>query len=76
MAEKNLSKWVKYMAVGSAVSTTLAAMAGGGYLLGNFLDNRLGTDPWLKLVLMISGVFLGVSYLILALSKLGKSNDD
>jgi hypothetical protein len=49
MAEKNISNWVKYMALGSTIATALAGLVGGGYLLGNFLDTRLGTDLGLRL---------------------------
>lgn len=76
MAEKNFSNWLKYMAWGSTIATTLAGLAGGGYLLGNYLDSRLGTDPWLKIILMIVGVALGISYLIYSLTKLGNSSDE
>lgn len=76
MADKNKNNWLTYMAWGSTIATALAGLVGGGYYIGNYLDSRLGTDPWLKIVLMISGVILGVSYLIISLNKLGKSNDE
>lgn len=76
MADKKISNWVKYMAWGSTIATALAGLVGGGYYIGNFLDTRLGTDPWLKVVLMISGVILGIAYLIISLNKLGKSKDE
>lgn len=64
------------MAWGSTISTSLAGLVAGGYFLGNYLDTRWGTNPWLKIVLMISGLALGISYLITTLSKLGKSKDE
>jgi F0F1-type ATP synthase assembly protein I len=76
MADKNSSSWVKYMAWGSTIGAALAGLVGGGYFIGNYLDSVWGTDPWLKIALMISGVILGVTYLILSLSKLGKSSDE
>lgn len=75
MADRNISTWVKYMALGSTIATSLAGLVAGGYYIGNYLDSRLGTDPLLKVVLMIAGVALGISYLIISLNKLGNSND-
>lgn len=39
------------------VGTTLVACIVVGYLLGSFLDRRLGTSPWLVVV----GVLLGTT---------------
>jgi F0F1-type ATP synthase assembly protein I len=76
MADKNIGNWVKYMAWGTTIATALAGLVGGGYYLGNLLDSYLGTDPWLKICLMISGVILGIVYLIISLNSLGKSKDE
>ena len=76
MADNNPNNWVKYMAWGSMIATSLAGLVGGGFLLGNFLDSRWGTDPFLKIILMILGVVMGIAYLIFSLSKLGKTHDE
>lgn len=76
MADKNSGNWLKYMAWGSTIATALAGMVGGGYFLGNFLDSLWGTDPWLKIILMILAVILGIGYLIASLSKLGKTDNE
>jgi len=76
MADKNIGKWVKYMALGSVISTTLAGLVVGGYLLGNFLDIRFGMDPLFKIVLILAGVFLGLGYIIMTLARLAKRNDE
>jgi len=39
------------------VGTLLVACIIGGYLLGSYLDRRLGTSPWL----VVAGVFLGTA---------------
>lgn len=39
------------------VGTILVACIVCGYLLGAFLDKRLGTSPWL----VVAGVFLGTA---------------
>lgn len=76
MSDKNMNNWIKYMAWGTTIATALAGLVGGGYLLGNYLDSLLATDPWLKIILMISGVILGIAYLIVSLNKLGESDND
>lgn len=76
MPEKKPGNWMTYMAWGTTISTTLAGLTGGGYFLGNYLDSRLGTNPWLKIVLIIAGLMLGIAYLVVSLSKLGKSNGE
>jgi F0F1-type ATP synthase assembly protein I len=39
------------------VGTGLVACIVTGYLLGNYLDRKLGTSPWL----VVAGVFLGTA---------------
>ena len=76
MAKNDSNNWIKYMALGSMIATSLAGLVGGGYLLGSFLDSHWGTDPYLKIILMILGLALGIAYLVISLSKFGKSNDE
>lgn len=76
MAKNNSNNWVKNMALGSMIATSLAGLVAGGYLLGSFLDSLWGTDPFLKIFLIFLGVALGIAYLIFSLSKFGKSNDE
>lgn len=51
----NGSFW-KYAGLAFSFAFTLAAGMYLGFLMGQFLDRRLGTSPWLMLV----GIFLGV----------------
>lgn len=66
---------VKAMAIGTSIAGTLASLVGGGYLLGKYLDNRWGTEPWLQIVLILIGLILGGSYLVVTLRKLGVTDD-
>ena len=75
MADKRISNWVKYMAWASTVASSLAGLVAGGFFLGRYVDFRLGTDPWLTIVCVLVGVFLGLSYIILSIIKLGKSDN-
>lgn len=66
---------LKAMAFGTSIATTLAGLVGGGYLLGRFLDQRLGTQPWLQLLFMLLGLILGGSYLVVTLRKFGVTDE-
>lgn len=66
---------VKAMAIGTSIAGTLASLVGGGYLLGKYLDNRWGTEPWLQITFILLGLVLGGSYLVVTLRKLGITDD-
>ncbi|HHY27408.1 MAG TPA: ATPase [Desulfitobacterium dehalogenans] len=66
---------LKAMAFGTSIATTLAGLVGGGFVLGSFLDQRLGTQPWLSLLFMILGLVLGGCYLVVTLRKFGVMDD-
>jgi F0F1-type ATP synthase assembly protein I len=73
---ENRTTLIKAMAFGTSIATSLAGLVGGGYLLGRYLDQRWGTQPWLQLLLMIAGLILGGSYLVLTLRKFGVLDDE
>lgn len=72
---RNQKGWQKAVMVGSNISTSLAGLVGGGFLLGRYLDGHWGTKPWLTIILMLSGLVLGGSYLVITLKKIGESDD-
>lgn len=72
---RNQKSWQKAVTVGSTISTSLAGLVGGGFLLGRYLDARWGTYPWFILILMLSGLVLGGSYVVITLKKLVASDD-
>lgn len=72
---RNQKGWQKAFEIGSSIATSLAGLVGGGFLLGRYLDGRLGTQPWLTIILMLSGLVLGGSYLVITLKKFGASDD-
>ncbi|MCL2386095.1 MAG: AtpZ/AtpI family protein [Defluviitaleaceae bacterium] len=49
---KNIFRAAGYM---TQIAVTSAACVLIGVLLGHFLDNRLGTDPWLVIIFSILG---------------------
>ena len=71
----NQKPWQKAVTVGSNIAASLAGLVGGGYLLGNYLDARWNTQPWLTLSLMLLGLALGASYLVITLKEFGATDD-
>lgn len=72
---RNQKSWQKAVMFGSTIATSLAGLVGGGFFLGRYLDARWGTRPWLTLILMLSGLVLGMSYLVITLKEFGASDD-
>ncbi len=64
------------LALAASVSMNLAAPIVGGIVLGYFLDNWLGTKPWL----LLFGTLLGTTGAFLALfrivNKLNQEKDE
>jgi len=50
----------------------LGAMAVLGALLGNYLDRRWGTGPWLALVGTLSGTAAGFYEVVLVIRRVGE----
>lgn len=65
-------------ALGRALSlaTNLVAAIGAGYFLGDFLDKRFGTGPWLTLICFLLGVATGLKMMYeTAFGKMEKPED-
>ena len=58
--EWNVARMARFAGIGVEFSGPIIA----GTLIGHFLDVHFHTDPWLTLVLLLSGVFLGFFRLI------------
>ena len=53
----------------SGLAFQMLAIIGGSAWLGYWLDGRMGTSPWLTIVLLLLGVFLAVFQVIRSLTK-------
>ena len=60
--------------VGSFGFTTAGAIA-GGYFLGNFLDKKLNTAPWLMLTFILLGIAGSFIEFFKLIKKLSREND-
>jgi len=66
-----MRKRMRSMAVGLSVPATLVSGPVAGWLIGTWLDNRLGTGYWM-VVLIIIGTIAGFKLMIDMLIKLGR----
>jgi len=67
---------MRYIALGTSISTGLAGSVVIGIFLGQFLDRRLGTTPWLFLFCTLAGLGLGVYSVIHIIKMLEKTNSE
>jgi len=52
-------KWIRNMALAGQVGIFLAAAIFIGWALGQWLDRKLGTDPWLTALFTLLGAAAG-----------------
>ncbi len=52
--ERN-SRWVMFSSMGMELGLSVVV----GFLIGSWLDDWLGTDPWLLLVFGLAGIIAG-----------------
>jgi len=52
---RNSNEFLRALAYFSQIGVTMAASVVIGVLLGKFLDDKLGTTPWLLLVFSLCG---------------------
>ena len=59
-----ISRTLRILALLSHIGITMAASVAAGVLLGRFLDDLLGTTPWLLLVFSLLGVGAPIKVLL------------
>lgn len=63
MEKKDDNQGLKSIGIILSAGITMAASVLVGYFLGNWLDNRFGTKPWLTLLMFILGTAAGLKSL-------------
>ncbi|MEW6074373.1 MAG: AtpZ/AtpI family protein [Planctomycetota bacterium] len=61
------SDWYRYSSLGMQFALTIGVFAFAGY----WLDQKLGTGPWLLIALVFLGFFGGLLSMVAKVSKLG-----
>ncbi len=65
------SKWINFSAMGLELGLCVIV----GLLIGDYLDNLLGTEPWLLLLFLIFGIIAGYRNVYRLLKKLNSENE-
>lgn len=68
--EKDRARELRGAAIALTVGYSIVAPIIGGPILGWFLDQQFGTSPWLFIILMIGGIYGGLSMAIRLAGKL------
>ena len=70
--DKNKNEVYRILGIVGSFGFTMAGAVAGGYFLGNYLDKKLNTAPWLMLSLImlgLAGSFIEFYKLIKKLSR-------
>ncbi|MGO0123396.1 AtpZ/AtpI family protein [Desulfothermobacter acidiphilus] len=67
-------KALRYFAVASTISIQFAASVVVGWWLGNYLDQRWHTAPWLGLLGLLVGIGAGILGIVRLLTRMGANN--
>ncbi|MBM4049277.1 MAG: AtpZ/AtpI family protein [Planctomycetes bacterium] len=75
-SEEQRLKWLRITGLVTNIPIMLAAGPVLGYFLGSWLDSKLGTQPWLVVVLALLGFGAGVNGTIRIIRTLQKYQND
>jgi len=74
--EEQRLRWLRITGLVANIPIMLAAGPVLGYFLGSWLDSKLGTQPWLVVVLALLGFAAGVNGTIRIIRTLQKYQND
>jgi len=74
--QKNKFNRLRNVSLYTTIPIILLAGPALGYFIGNFLDNKLNTDPWLMIVFIVMGFAASVKETISFISKGNDNNAD
>ncbi len=60
MADRDYRKVMRAFGLASTLGFNFAASVLIGFYLGRYLDNKLGTDPWLLILGLLIGIAAGM----------------
>jgi len=70
--KRETRRYIKDMAYFSTIGLSLALAIFIGLAIGLYLDNRLGTSPWMTLIFTVLGIIAGFRNVGLAIQKIRK----
>jgi ATP synthase protein I len=57
--KSGIFKYMQYSTIGLELGLSVTV----GVLVGYWMDQKFGTDPWLTLIFLMCGIFAGFSFL-------------
>jgi len=72
---KRSGNWANSLGNALSMATTFAASVALGYFAGSYLDSRLGTAPYLMLILLLLGVATGLKMMYEQAFRNGGNHD-
>ncbi|MCF8067245.1 MAG: AtpZ/AtpI family protein [Desulfobacterales bacterium] len=70
--KKENKQFVKDLAYFSSIGFQVSFSVIIGFFLGQYLDKKFGTDPWLMYVCLVMGIAAAVRNVLLAIKRLKK----
>lgn len=65
-------KWIRNAGLASSIGLVLVISTVIGYAIGNWLDGKFGTGPWLMLVFTLLGIIAGFVQIFRLANQLSK----
>ncbi len=75
MAESNY-RWMRAAAQAASIPLLIGIATGIGVLAGRWLDGKLGTSPWLTVILTLLGLAAGLYESVMILIKVTRNEDE
>ncbi len=69
---ENQQKWIRGAGQASSIGLVLVVAIVIGYVIGSWLDKKLGTAPWLMFIFTLLGIIAGFIQVFRIASQLSK----
>lgn len=68
-------RWIRNAGLASTAGIVLVVATFIGFFIGRWLDAKLGTDPWLMLLLTLMGIIAGFIEVFRIVSQISGGNE-
>lgn len=72
---ENQRNWMRAAGLASTAGIVLVVATAIGFLFGQWLDQKLGTDPWLMLLFTLMGIVAGFIEMIRILLRISEEEN-
>ncbi len=74
--EENKYRLLRQLGLLTTIPVVLLSGPAVGYLIGNYLDKRLGTGPWLMVFFLVIGFVASIRQTITIITRAGQNSSD